>query len=118
MYLRQLWSVSVTRWLPSEKIFTVSFPYVILQSACYNVDLSPLAIRCPDPGVPMNGRRVMRGDNVGAIATFSCNLGYRLIGEASIICGSRGQWSRQKPSCRRIGKNYSVLQLPCPHIVL
>ena len=65
------------------------------------------ALHCQDPGIPLNGRRVMRDTNVGSIATFSCNRGYRLIGEASIICRNDGHWSRAKPSCRRFGKEYS-----------
>ena len=88
------------------KYITLQFLLTILLHITLIWFLSSLAVHCPDPGVPRNGRRVMRGANIGAIATFSCNHGYRLIGEASIICGSRGQWSRPKPLCRRIGKNF------------
>ena len=46
----------------------------------------------------------MTDTSIGAVVTFSCSHGYRLIGEASIICHNSGQWSRAKPSCRKIGK--------------
>jgi len=45
----------------------------------------------------------MKETTVGAIATFSCEYGYRLVGEASIICHNIGVWSRAKPVCRKIG---------------
>jgi len=55
----------------------------------------------------------MKDTNIGAIATFSCNRGYRLIGEASIICNSIGHWSRPIPSCRKIGKENFVVVFAC-----
>lgn len=81
-----------------------------------------LVIHCSDPGVPINGHRVMEDTGIGAIATYYCNPGYRLVGEASIVCLNIGHWSRAKPLCRKIGKEYCVLMQPsvyhyaCVHI--
>lgn len=57
----------------------------------------------------------MKDTSIGAVAKFSCNQGYRLIGEASIICHNSGQWSRAKPSCRKIGKKMLHINCVCVH---
>ena len=41
-------------------------------------------------------------------ATFSCAIGYDMIGEAEIACGVNGTWSNEYPSC---GKTLLSLEL-------
>lgn len=55
----------------------------------------PTAGDCDDPGAPANGGRVRLGD----VVTFSCQRGYRLVGEPSITCTSAGVWSAPRPFC-------------------
>ncbi len=47
-----------------------------------------------------NGRVVLSGTFIGATATYSCNDGYILVGNAQRTCSSSGQWSGKEPSCR------------------
>ena len=60
----------------------------------------------------MNGQVTYSSDvtpphNFGAVATFSCDAGFRLNGDASRVCGGDGSspdgvWSDASPTC--IGK--------------
>lgn len=65
-----------------------------------------LAIQCAQPLVPINGRidggsqsANHRKYAVGALATFGCNEGHLLVGEASIVCTETGFWSHPPPFC-------------------
>ncbi|XP_064216385.1 complement decay-accelerating factor isoform X6 [Aotus nancymaae] len=61
---------------------------------------------CPNPGELLNGHiDIPDGILFGASITFSCNTGYKLYGEATILClvsGSSVQWSDPLPECREI----------------
>lgn len=35
----------------------------------------------------------------GAVAKFSCNLNYTLIGEDKRVCGDEGIWTGKQPQC-------------------
>ena len=37
----------------------------------------------------------------GAVVTFRCPLGYRLLGASSIQCTRKNRWSHPIPSCER-----------------
>ena len=53
-----------------------------------------------DPG---NGLvNLGEGTRFEADATYSCNSGYRLVGDATRTCTSAGTWSGLAPSCQRI----------------
>ena len=39
------------------------------------------------------------GTTVGAIATFTCEIGYELLGEAIMQCLDNGTWSDSAPTC-------------------
>ena len=43
---------------------------------------------------------VVRGNTVGAIATYTCNPGFELIGQEERVCQSDGSYSGQAPICR------------------
>jgi hypothetical protein len=52
----------------------------------------------PDPS---NGRVDTSGEtSMGSIATYSCDVGYLLVGEESRTCGSNGTWNGSQPECR------------------
>ena len=59
-------------------------------------------IVCPNLSNPGNGQVVQANDgNVpGTVATYSCNAGYRLLGNADRPCGSTGVWSGEAPTCQ------------------
>ena len=59
-------------------------------------------IKCPDLSAPANGAVTLDLTSVGAMANFSCNSGYFLVGEAILTCGGDGTWSAEPPQC--IGK--------------
>lgn len=65
------------------------------------------AIQCAHPILPINGQidgasaaAVHRKYAVGALVTFSCNEGFLLAGETSIVCTETGFWSHPTPLCR------------------
>lgn len=66
-----------------------------------------VAVQCPQPLVPINGRidgtsgsASHRRYAVGALVTFSCTEGHLLVGEASIVCTETGFWSHPPPFCK------------------
>lgn len=54
---------------------------------------------CVDPGIPVNGQRHGNDFYVGALVTFSCELGYTLSDHEPLECEPNFQWSRPLPSC-------------------
>ncbi|AST09420.1 complement binding [NY_014 poxvirus] len=66
-----------------------------------------VAKKCSNPGDINNGYANIEGLNFGAQVTYSCNSGYKLIGEESIYCiigddGNRMVWSNYPPICTSI----------------
>ncbi|XP_010128816.1 PREDICTED: complement receptor type 1-like, partial [Chlamydotis macqueenii] len=61
---------------------------------------------CSHPGEPVNGKIVFLGNlPFGLSVTYSCEEGYRLIGQASRRCEISGEhvaWSGDIPTCQRI----------------
>ena len=61
-----------------------------------------LPVDCGDPGTPMMGSQ-----NNGAmytfdsVVTFTCNEGYAIIGESSLMCDFDGHWNGPLPTCER-----------------
>ncbi|GFR81199.1 neurogenic locus notch homolog protein 1, partial [Elysia marginata] len=61
--------------------------------------------RCsPLPGSPGNGSHTVEGDGTsyGTIVRFSCDPGYDLIGNTTMLCDSQGQWVGNMPTCRAL----------------
>ncbi|XP_003731137.2 CUB and sushi domain-containing protein 1 [Strongylocentrotus purpuratus] len=64
---------------------------------------------CGDPGEPLHGSRTLlacdeNDDGLfveGCLITFSCDPGFRLVGESSSTCESTGRWSEELPTCER-----------------
>ncbi|WAR04315.1 SVEP1-like protein, partial [Mya arenaria] len=40
------------------------------------------------------------GSGYGSVASFACDIGYRLEGAAVALCGETGQWNESSPVCR------------------
>ncbi|XP_026500502.1 locomotion-related protein Hikaru genki isoform X1 [Vanessa tameamea] len=64
-----------------------------------------IAIYCPDPLVPEKGRLLTTATSkdgkypVGDLIIYSCEEGYEIVGEASIVCTENGFWSHPPPFC-------------------
>ena len=52
-----------------------------------------------------NGRVSLSGVSVGDTATFTCNDGYELVGDSSLICLSDGTWDSSPPVCQGLTGN-------------
>lgn len=63
------------------------------------------AIYCPDPLIPENGRLLTEPSAkhekypVGDLMIYSCEDGYEMVGESSIVCTENGFWSHPPPFC-------------------
>ncbi len=78
----------------------------------YSTKTHAVIIRCQPLTQPSNGRvSFSTGTHgvslgVGAIATYSCNTGYGLVGQASRTCvsdgGTTGIWSGSQSTCEGI----------------
>ena len=54
---------------------------------------------CGDPGTPSNGGRTLDGTRRGDSVEYTCNTGFRLIGNAARECQQNGIWSGTLPTC-------------------
>ncbi|XP_066300019.1 sushi, von Willebrand factor type A, EGF and pentraxin domain-containing protein 1-like [Branchiostoma lanceolatum] len=63
--------------------------------------------QCPELAAPADG--TMKGCNsFDGVARFTCNPGYRRVGEASVTCQADSTWSHGAPVC---------MAIPCPTLV-
>ncbi|KAM9444545.1 E-selectin isoform 2-T2 [Clarias gariepinus] len=60
------------------------------------------AVRCPTIDAPENGTMSCSGERYGSRCVFSCNAGFRLLGESELTCTKTAQWSQQTPSCTAV----------------
>lgn len=58
-----------------------------------------LPINCSDPGIPENGQRFHTNFLFGSIVKFSCNNGYIIAGDDTIVCSENGHWNTTIPTC-------------------
>ncbi|XP_041986294.1 locomotion-related protein Hikaru genki-like [Aricia agestis] len=64
-----------------------------------------IPIYCPDPLIPDNGRILTHAASkdgkypVGFLIIYTCDEGYEINGEASIVCTENGFWSHPPPFC-------------------
>ena len=56
--------------------------------------------RCGVLAPPQEGTVSSRDNLCGQSVTFSCNVGYRLLGSNSRVCGEDSQWSATQPICK------------------
>ena len=61
-----------------------------------------LAVDCgaPDPADP-NGDLNVDRTTLGGTASYSCDTGFVLVGQATATCQSNGEWSSEAPTCER-----------------
>ena len=67
---------------------------------------------CDAPAAPANGGVTSTGNNVGATATYSCDSGYDLIGDATATCTDNGDGTGSfqpgAPTCE-LGMQVAIL---------
>ena len=61
---------------------------------------------CSSPSSPSNGAVTSAGNSVGDTATYTCNIGFELIGYAEATCmlstdGNSASFMPAQPICRR-----------------
>ena len=60
----------------------------------------PVAVDCGTLSEPANGTvDLSDGTLVGAVATYTCDHSFRLIGLGSRVCQENGSWSGEAPIC-------------------
>ncbi|XP_064624524.1 sushi, von Willebrand factor type A, EGF and pentraxin domain-containing protein 1-like [Lineus longissimus] len=59
-------------------------------------------ITCPGLSDPYDGKMVLSGLTPGNSATFSCSLGFNLIGPETMNCTAEGSWSSPPPFCSKV----------------
>ncbi|XP_073244344.1 sushi, von Willebrand factor type A, EGF and pentraxin domain-containing protein 1-like isoform X3 [Porites lutea] len=62
---------------------------------------------CKDPGIPKHGERKGNSFDHGKTLSFSCNVGYTLVGDKIIEC-REGIWSAQSPLCKTSCKDPGI----------
>ena len=72
------------------------------------------ATTCPLLEDPVNGHVSVTALTVQSTATYSCNLGYVLIGEGNRMCEEGGAWSNEEPTCESKYTSYPVCFHSCP----
>lgn len=61
-----------------------------------SISLCVTTVDCGALASPANGSVDVSGETVyGSMATFKCNVGYRLVGSATKRCTEIGQWGPQ-----------------------
>ena len=59
------------------------------------------AVDCPPLMNPTGGSVSVSGLRQGFTATYSCNVGYDLMGDSSRTCESTGTWTNSELVCQR-----------------
>ena len=55
---------------------------------------------CPTLTDPENGVVSVPRITVNSVATYTCNSGYNLVGDAQRVCMANGQWIGLVPVCQ------------------
>uniref|UniRef100_A0A8D0C740 Uncharacterized protein n=1 Tax=Salvator merianae TaxID=96440 RepID=A0A8D0C740_SALMN len=76
--------------------------------------LPPTAVKCPTPQMITNGRFSANGSDIftsGMFVEYSCESGYKLIGEAKIFCTESGSWNSSEPNCKKATGQEAVIDI-------
>lgn len=57
------------------------------------------SVSCPTPASPDSGDVALSGNGVLTTASFTCTLGYDLVGDDYIMCLNDGTWNSTEPIC-------------------
>jgi hypothetical protein len=64
-------------------------------------------VLCPPLRAPLNGTIELSGITVGSMASYSCDVGYELVGNTMRVCQSDGMWDGVVPQCRPLAISVS-----------
>ena len=64
-------------------------------------------VLCPAISTPDSGSVIVSADGSVTIATFSCEFGYYISGDATLRCLENGNWDAEEPIC---GNEHSRLK--------
>lgn len=68
------------------------------------------AVDCGNPGTPSHSSRFGSSFTYQSSVSFTCSLGFTVLGQSEIVCLANGHWSAPSPQCRPI--QCPVLKLP------
>ena len=72
-----------------------------LSLKCHVVFLLLTVVDCGTQSNPVNGQvSHTAGTTFGQMATYSCDLGYNLVGDSNHTCRATGVWSGCAPTCQ------------------
>ena len=60
----------------------------------------PSGTDCEGLTDPQNGAVSVSGTTEGSTATYTCNIGFNLVGDESRTCQANGDWSGSAPTCQ------------------
>ena len=63
---------------------------------------STTGIGCAILKDPDNGLVLLTGKDIGSTGNYSCEQGFTLSGNVTIVCIDHGEWSGQEPTCNGI----------------
>jgi CUB/sushi domain-containing protein len=61
-----------------------------------------IVMLCHAAPVILNGKRSSSNYHAGAVITYTCNDGYKLVGKSKLTCQSDQKWSDPAPRCIRM----------------
>ena len=61
--------------------------------------MSVTVVDCGSLPRPANGAVSLTNTTYNSVATYSCNDGYNLMGDATRTCLASGSWSGTAPTC-------------------
>ena len=69
------------------------------QSLCFTTLYIFAVVDCGSIGDPENGEVTFSETTFGSLATYECDEGFELVGEATRTCEATGEWSGEEPVC-------------------
>ena len=83
------------------EVATLVFSHIILNM--YDAFLFLTVVDCGTLSNPANGQvSHTAGMTFGQTATYTCNTGYRLVGDSNQTCQATGRWSGSAPTCQGV----------------
>ena len=74
--------------------------YMSKKQVTYPFISFPIVVSCGALANPANGQVGHTGATFGQTATYSCNIGYNLVGGSTRTCLATGVWSGSAPTCQ------------------
>ena len=74
---------------------------------CFSISMHA-AVDCLTLNDPPNGMvDLTEGTELGAAASYVCNIGFMLEGTAQRVCDENGMWTNSEPTCEGMGRYMS-----------